>query len=140
MDSNERQQSIAVAAYFRAEKQGLSRIRKAADKPLSARRFPLPPGVGLGGEAGVSRTMVRAGRTASACMPMRALQGRESSVTHFTESSISGNSELDDWLEAEREYDGLLTPFPDAMPNEGPPEADHESSGDSDEPVVPPSS
>jgi crotonobetainyl-CoA:carnitine CoA-transferase CaiB-like acyl-CoA transferase len=37
---------------------------------------PLPPREGLGGSAGVSPTMVRAGRTASACMPMRALQGR----------------------------------------------------------------
>ena len=75
MDSNERQQSIAVAAYFRAEKLG-----------------------------------------------------------------FSGNSELDDWLEAEREYDGLLTPFPDAMPNEGPPEKDEKSNGESEGPVVPPSS
>src|SRR5688572_4955245 len=41
---------------------------------------PLPPGEGLGGEAGVSRTMVRAGRTASACMPMRALQVRDERV------------------------------------------------------------
>jgi hypothetical protein len=75
MDRNERQQSIAVAAYFRAEKHG-----------------------------------------------------------------FSGNSELDDWLEAEREYDGLLTPFPDAMPNEGPPEKDPESSKEPEAPVVPPSS
>src|SRR5688572_20612203 len=33
---------------------------EVANKPLSARRSPLPPGEGLGGEAGVSRTMVRA--------------------------------------------------------------------------------
>jgi transcription-repair coupling factor (superfamily II helicase) len=38
---------------------------------------PLPPGEGLGGEGGNSRTMVRADRTASASMPMRALQVRE---------------------------------------------------------------
>jgi 2-oxoglutarate dehydrogenase E2 component (dihydrolipoamide succinyltransferase) len=38
---------------------------------------PLPPGEGPGGQGGNSRTMVRADRTASACMPMRALQARE---------------------------------------------------------------
>ena len=42
--------------------------------------LPSPQGEGLGGEAGVSRTMVRAGRTASACMPMRALQVRDERV------------------------------------------------------------
>jgi hemolysin D len=48
--------------------------------PLSASaaaNSPLPPGEGLGGEGGNSRTTVRADRTASACMPMRALQVRE---------------------------------------------------------------
>ena len=50
------------------------------DSPIRTRRSPLPPGEGLGGEAGVSRTMVRAGRTASACMPMRALQVRDERV------------------------------------------------------------
>ena len=30
------------------------------------------------------------------------------------------NGELEDWLEAEREFDSLLSPFPDAMPSEGP--------------------
>src|SRR5690606_34527770 len=50
------------------------------DSSIRTRRSPLPPGEGLGGEAGISRTMVRAGRTASACMPMRALQGRDERV------------------------------------------------------------
>ena len=32
---------------------------------------------------------------------------------------FGGNHELEDWLEAEREFDSLLTPFPDAMPSQG---------------------
>jgi type I restriction enzyme M protein len=43
----------------------------------NALRSPLPPGEGQGGEGGNSRPMGRAARTASACKPMRALQGRE---------------------------------------------------------------
>src|SRR5688500_19165639 len=50
------------------------------DRSIRTRRSTLPSGEGLGGEAGVSRTMVRAGRTASACMPMRALQVRAERV------------------------------------------------------------
>jgi hypothetical protein len=29
------------------------------------------------------------------------------------------DNELEDWLEAEREFDSLLTPFPDAIPGQG---------------------
>jgi Protein of unknown function (DUF2934) len=32
---------------------------------------------------------------------------------------FAADNELEDWLEAEREFDRLLTPFPDAIPGQG---------------------
>ena len=49
-------------------------------------------------------------------------QRRISEAAYFRaeKRGFAANAELEDWLEAERDFDRLLTPFPDAMPSEGP--------------------
>ena len=63
----------------------------------------------------------------------------EAAYYRAQQRGFSGSSELEDWLEAEREFDALLTPFSDAMPSEGA-DTEAEKNKDREEPVVPPSS
>ncbi len=63
----------------------------------------------------------------------------ETAYFRAQQRGFSGGQELEDWLEAEKELNGALAPFPDAMPNDGPGK-EAASSKAKEEPVAPPSS